>query len=120
MKRALYFLPAAIYYALIFFLSSRSYEIDIDAPHLDKAVHCLEFAVLAFLLSFGFFKGLKSSFRGKVVLTVSIGVLLGLLDETHQYFVPLRQFEVLDLAFDSLGILLGLLAFLFISRRLNV
>ena len=120
MKRAFYFLPAALYYALIFYLSSRSYGIDVGPPHLDKAVHCVEFALLAFLLSLGFFKSLKSSFKGKAVLTVSTGLLLGLLDETHQYFVPLRQFEVLDLAFDSLGILIGLLVYFFVSRKLNL
>ena len=39
MKRVLFFTPAVLYYALIFFLSSKSYEVDVDIPFLDKGIH---------------------------------------------------------------------------------
>lgn len=119
MKKALYFLPTALYYALIFFLSSRSYQIEVHTPFFDKAVHILEFAVLGLLLSFGFFKSLQSSLKAKSLLAFCCGLLLGLLDEAHQSFVPLRQFEILDLVADGTGILIGLLAYLILARKLN-
>lgn len=119
MKRIIYFIPAVSYYALIFFISSRSYGIGIKTAFLDKGVHCLEFAILAFLLSFGFFKSLKSSLKDKALMTVFSGILLGFLDEFHQHFVPQRQFEVLDIIADGIGTLIGFVLYLYFYRRFN-
>lgn len=120
MKRIIYFMPALFYYALIFFISSKSFEIGIKMSFLDKGIHCLEFSILAFLLSFGFYKSLKSPFKDKALMTISSGILLGLLDEVHQNFVPLRQFEILDIIADGVGILLGVVLFFGLSRRLKL
>jgi len=120
MKRIVYFIPAVFYYALIFFISSKSYGIGIKTAFLDKGVHCLEFAILAFLLSFGFFKSLRSPIKDKALMTIFSGFLLGLLDEVHQHFVPQRQFEILDIIADGMGILIGFILYLYFSRRFNL
>lgn len=44
------------------------------------------------------------------------GMLLGGLDEFHQYFVPTRSLEAMDFVADSIGVLAGLLIFFFLSR----
>lgn len=113
-------MPAAFYYALIFFISSKSYGIPIKTAFLDKGIHCLEFAILAFLLSFGFFKSLKSPLRDKALMTVFSGILLGMLDEVHQYFVPQRRFEMMDIIADGMGILIGLSLYMYLSRRFKI
>jgi VanZ family protein len=46
--------------------------------------------------------------------------VLGTLDEFHQYFVPGRQSDVLDLLADAVGIALGVLAFIVIARKLKL
>lgn len=120
MKKLIYFVPAIIYYILIFFLSSGSYGSKVDISFLDKGIHCLEFAILAFLISYGFFKGLKYSMKSKAIMTIMSGLLLGVSDEIHQYFVPQRQFEILDIIADGVGIIVGLCFYLYLSRRVNL
>jgi VanZ family protein len=117
MKKVIFFLPAFLYYSLIFFLSSRSVNLKPYIPFMDKVIHLMEFAVLGFLLSFGFFLSLKYRLKVKVYMTFLSGALLGALDEFHQYFVPARSTEILDWVADSLGIILGLLIFIFLFRR---
>lgn len=119
MKKILFFAPAVLYYVLIFYLSSRSYEVKIDILFFDKGVHLVEFAFLGFLLSFGYFMSLKSSLMVKAGLTFSSGILLGTLDELHQYLVPLRSTEILDVIADAIGILIGLFVYFYFSRTVK-
>jgi VanZ family protein len=117
MKKVLFFLPAFLYYSLIFFLSSRSISLKAYIPFMDKVIHLMEFAILGFLLSFGFVLSLKYRLKAKAYLTFLSGALLGALDELHQYFVPGRSAEILDWVADVLGILVGLLIFISLFRR---
>jgi VanZ family protein len=117
MKKALFFLPAFLYYSLIFIVSSRSVNLKEYIPFMDKVIHLMEFAILGFLLSFGCFLSLKYRLKAKAYLTLLSGALLGALDEFHQYFVPARSAEILDWVADVLGILLGLLIFISLFRR---
>jgi len=116
MKKILFFTPAALYYAFIFYLSSRSHDIKIDILFFDKVIHLVEFAFLGLLLSFGYFMSLKSSLRVKAVLTICSGILLGGLDEFHQYFIPRRSIEFFDIIADAIGILIGLLLYYYFFR----
>lgn len=116
MRKILFFVPAILYYGFIFFLSSLSVKGQVGIPFLDKGLHLVEFALLGFLLSIGYFLSLRSSFRIKAAFTLASGILLGCLDELHQYFIPSRSFEVLDMVADSIGILIGLFAFYYFSR----
>lgn len=117
MKKVLFFVPAFLYYSLIFFFSSRSIDLKADIPFMDKAIHLIEFAILGFLLSFGCFSSLKYRLKVKAYLTFFSGTLLGALDELHQYFIPSRSTEILDWMADVLGVLLGLLIFISLFRR---
>lgn len=117
MKKILFFSPAILYYALIFYFSSRIYEAKIDIFFFDKGLHVVEFGLLGFFLSLGYFRSLNSSHRIKAFLTLSSGVILGTLDELHQYFVPGRSSEILDVIADAIGIFIGLLVYLYLSRK---
>lgn len=119
MKKILFFTPAFLYYAFIFYLSSRSYDIKIDILFFDKAIHLVEFAFLGFLLSFGYFMSLKSSLMMKAVLTICSGIILGSLDEFHQYFIPRRSVEFFDIIADAIGILVGLLLYYYFSKSMK-
>ncbi len=116
MKKILLFVPALLYYLLIFILSSIKFQIDAGIPSLDKGIHLVEFAILGFLLSLGFFLSFKTSPRTQFTWVLISGILLGGGIEIYQYFLPVRSFEILDLVADSIGILIGLLVFLFLSR----
>lgn len=81
----------------------------LDLPLLDKVAHALLFGVLAALLRYA---GLSA--QGAIVGAVAWGVL----DEVHQAFVPGRSPELGDLAADTLGATLAVLAVRsFASRR---
>jgi VanZ family protein len=98
-------LPVLLWMGLIFFLSSRSHLP--RYPHhlidllLKKVAHLLEYAVLAVLLH----RGVGNEGGCRALL---IGGLYAASDEFHQSFVPGRNAELLDLAFDILGVVLGL------------
>jgi len=119
MKKIIPFLPPVIYYAVIFYLSSRSY-FPVAAPFggFDKIVHAVEFGGLGFLLARALAKGFKSPRRKTFLVVFLLGAGLGLLDECHQYFVPGRSADLLDAAMDAVGIAAGMVAFLWIRRRL--
>jgi len=120
MRKFLYFLPAAVYYALIFYLSQRSYDFKVGVPHFDKGAHFLEFAVLAVLLFFGYFKSSGADLKIKAFLAFITAIILAIADEIHHYFVPGRESDVLDVMADGAGIIFGLFLFWYFSRRIKL
>jgi len=77
----------------------------------------LEYTIFGILLMLAF----RSDQIGKPMRranfqSIILGVLYGLTDEIHQYFVPGRTSSLADLGADALGILLGV----WIFNRLNV
>jgi VanZ family protein len=117
MKKALPFLPAALYYGLIYFLSSRRLNLDVPLPNADKLAHGAAYGLLGFLLAFGFFKLLRLSLKTKLGGVILTGVILGILDEIHQIFVTGRTPDPLDVAADAVGIVLGLILFRLIFQK---
>jgi VanZ family protein len=117
----LYWFPVLSYMLLIFWASSCS-SFSLPTPsiqHLDKFVHAVEFAILGYLL----FRAVihTPSFwlqRHALLVAIVVAVFFGLSDEIHQFFVPLRRLDMFDLAFDSLGAILGSLTALWIEIRI--
>jgi len=119
-KKALYFLPATLYYAAIFYFSSKTISIDVGISNFDKFLHDLEFGGLGFLLAMGIFRTLQQSAKLKIGVSWGAGLVLGALDEFHQSFVPGRQSDVFDLLADAVGIALGVLVFIVIARKIKL
>jgi VanZ family protein len=74
---------------------------------IDKLVHSVMYAGLTFAISHAFshqnlYPYLKQNW---IICTILAALLFGLSDETHQYFVPHRSSDVMDLNADLLGIL---------------
>ena len=111
-----FFLPAAAYYALVFYFSSRPLYIPVSFSWVDKVGHVLEFSGLGWLLSFGFVRGLGISQKKKFALALVAGILLGVSDELHQLFVPGRQSDPWDVLADSIGILAAVWGYSILSR----
>jgi VanZ family protein len=119
-KKALSFLPAVLYYAAVFYFSSKTISIDVGISNFDKFLHGLEFGGLGFLLALGFFRTLQHSMKLKIGVSWGAGLLLGTLDEFHQTFVPGRQSDILDLLADVVGIALGVFVFIVIARKIKL
>jgi VanZ family protein len=121
-KRILfYFLPAVGYAALIFSLSSSSFDIEELKPvfDYDKLLHLVEYYILGYLLMRVFTTSPESSRAGNAVLaTILAGTAYGASDEIHQYFVPGRDCSILDFLFDAAGATLAAVTFSFVRHRL--
>lgn len=112
-RGARYWLPAALYMALIFLLSGRA-RVPVPEGLPDAALHMPEFFVLGCLLSRAFLATLlpRASALG-LALGTSIGY--GLLDELHQSFVPGRVASLGDVAADGAGAMLAVMLFALVS-----
>src|SRR3989344_5361305 len=104
-----YWLPVYIYLILIFYFSSQSIipastalaERFYVRPYLQ---HILIYTGLALTIS----RASNYSKNSSSFLVVFSTTLYGLTDEIHQYFVPGRTFEFLDIGMDFLGAILAL------------
>lgn len=104
--------PALLYMALIFYLSSQ------PAPNIgvsDKTLHFVAYGLLALLLLWGLL-GI-APFRGAALLSLVLTALYGASDEWHQSYVPGRSPELLDVAADAAG---GLAVLLLVAGARSV
>ena len=103
-SRALtHWLPVVAWAALIFALSSiPSLGTGLGTWDLilRKCAHMTEYAILAFLLARA---------MGREAPALAAGVLYAMSDEVHQGFVSGRHASPIDVAIDTVGLLLGLL-----------
>lgn len=91
------------YASLIFYLSSLSVSPDQIPPFFmfDKVLHFTEYGIFGVLLFFAIKE--EGWTQRPLLLVFIIGTLYGLSDEFHQYFVPTRESDVLDLLADAAG-----------------
>ena len=82
------------------YLATTTQEIKAIENSWDKANHFVAFFTLYFLLSFGYS---KFSFIKKVLLLLAFAVQI----EVVQYFIPSRDFSLLDIFADMIGVSIG-------------
>jgi len=104
-KKILKAVPALLYFAFIWYISSR--PIGIDITKFDKLFHIIEYAIMGFLLSFSFELDSANIIK-KGGYCLLIAVLTGAADEIHQCFVPWRCGSWWDLGADVVGCLIGI------------
>ncbi|MHA2182639.1 MAG: VanZ family protein [Promethearchaeota archaeon] len=107
--------PAIILGIIIFYFSSLSNPYSTPLPGqmtslLNPLMHVVEFGLFSFLIFFGLFSKVNSIY----LLTISF--FYAIFDEIHQYFVPYRYFDVIDLIIDSVGVVLGFLVYLLAKK----
>ena len=105
--------PAAAVAAMILIFSSIPGTAFPQHPDkYNSVVHFLEFGLLGYFL----IKALASgSAMGNLALIAASTVacaMFGFLDEAHQFLVPYRMFDTMDLIFDTAGSLTGGIVFL--------
>jgi len=106
--RLLSALLAATWMATIFYLSSQPMpEIDLGFAAQDKLVHLVAYGLLGALLLGAQRLRAGGYTRGQALLAAAIGALYGISDEWHQFFVPGRTMDPLDMLSDAAGALLG-------------
>ncbi len=75
----------------------------IAIPHLDKIVHLLEFVLLASLAYWASVPYQKNHTYSVLFLISSYGLIMALMTESIQIYIPYRTFSLADMAFDSIG-----------------
>lgn len=104
-----YYVLTAMYCGLIFYLSSQPElpRTGIEIPYFDKLAHMIAFGGLAGLVSIGIRSSNESvPPRVQWLVPIAVAALYGVTDEIHQTFVPMRTFDLWDLAADGLGAIL--------------
>lgn len=110
-----YQLPAIFWLIMIFVLSSIP---DLTGPDLqfelqDKFYHFLFYLIFGLLIGRAFYfqsryRVLKDKY---LVIGIIFGVLYGVSDEVHQFYVPGRMMSSWDMLADGLGVIAGILIF---------
>ena len=110
-----YWIPALLYMALIFAVSSMK-QPSLPMPKfewlaIDKLYHFIEYAILGGLLAWAFVKAKPSVVPSGLIwsLAALISILYGASDEWHQTFVPGRFATLADWVADVLGSIAGVL-----------
>ena len=122
-KEALRWIPAIVWYAVIFWQSSLS---RVPGAEVGEKIAGANFAALAHVLEYGamaFFIAVALRLTTRI-FRVWLGVFLltatlGALDELHQAFVPGRLADIRDLGWDILGAGLALGAWRILRTKLR-
>ncbi|UCF79394.1 MAG: VanZ family protein [Candidatus Eiseniibacteriota bacterium] len=112
-------LPVLGYVTLIFALSSTSGLPGTKLfPHMDKAAHFVEYAILGFLVGRAFrHSGVYFITRFWLGLAIVAALAVGFVDEWYQATVPGRERSALDFLADAAGAAFGQIALLITEKR---
>lgn len=107
--------PAALIFATSWHLSSLERIENLPGFwNADKLVHMVCFAGLSFWVAFA----LGTARRRGAALPAAVVSLYGVIDEIHQSFTPGREPSALDWCADTIGGILGALAFVFVLNAI--
>jgi VanZ family protein len=121
-KFLIYWLPVVLYCAVIFIQSSYPSVVRFhNVPFGDKYLHVAGYALLGIL----FFRAFKSLQVGKrlfvvILLSISASTAYGISDEIHQYFVPYRTADVMDVMADMVGSCVGVLGYYLLMEQYDI
>jgi len=104
-----YWFPIIIYCVLIFIQSSYpSIESVPKLPHMDKVLHFVGYALLGALFLRAFKTSrIKNNLKFMLILSILLSSLYGISDEIHQYLIPYRDADLMDVLADTLGGIMG-------------
>lgn len=114
--------PVVAWAALIFLLSAQPGLRVSDDPSVDQPIrhvaHVVVYAVLAMVLLRALSWGAARPWtRRHVLLAVLLAVLYGVSDEVHQTYVPQRTGHLVDVGWDLLGAVAGVLVLRLLAGR---
>jgi VanZ family protein len=117
LRRFLFWLPALIYMAGIFVVSSIPDLGPLPGGVSDKSGHVLAYAGLGVLLLFALAQGRVDGVTlRRAALAVALATAYGVTDEWHQSFVPGRSPEAADVLADAAGATLGVALAVAVAR----
>jgi VanZ family protein len=120
-KFFIYWFPIILYCLLIFIQSSYpSIKRAPELPHLDKVLHFIAYALLGALFLRAFKTSrIKNNVKLMLILSILLSSLYGISDEIHQYFVPYRSADLMDVLADILGGIIGVYIYQAIAGKIS-
>jgi VanZ family protein len=114
-----YWFPILLYCLLIFIQSSYpSPKIEPNLPNFDKVLHFMGYALLGALFLRAFYStSINRRLKLIFMLSILLSGLYGISDEIHQYFVPSRSADVMDVAADFVGAAWGVFLYMCFSIK---
>jgi len=114
-----YWGPVVLYALAIVYLSSQSYPAQ-QLPSFifsvsDKFLHACEYGVLGILL-YRAFKHTTPNARSMGLAIICV-IAFGISDEVHQWFVPQREADILDVVADTFGAAFLILGWVLITEK---
>lgn len=103
-----YWLPAILYMALIFFMSTNPAPEEAKAiPYIGpyKIVHLVEYGILSLLYFYALHRTTTLTLFKKLVYSIVFTYAYGVFDEVHQSFNPQRSAAVIDTVANFFGAL---------------
>lgn len=117
MKVLLLWGPVLLVMGLIFYFSSLPDPGGTPGGISDKAAHFLIYGALGGALMRALAEGRSAAMTmPRILAVVVLGTLYGVSDEIHQYLVPPRTPDILDVAADSTGALAGATIMTLVAR----
>ena len=122
LKKILYWLPAIIYMAVIFAMSS------LPAPEPAKQVpiffeiklvHIVEYGILCGLIIFALLNTMKVPLVQLLVFAILLTVLYGISDEIHQAFNPARTARWQDVVANLTGSSIVAISYAWTAKNFN-
>ena len=116
-----YWLPIIIYCLFIFIQSSYpSIKSAPELPYFDKVLHFVGYALLGALFLRAFKTSrIKNNVKLVVILSILLSSLYGISDEIHQYFVPYRDADLMDVLADTLGGIMGVYLYQALAGKIS-
>lgn len=90
-------------------------NIELVSLIIRKLAHFTEYLILGILTY-----NLINSYNKKTYIAIIICIFYAISDEIHQYFVPGRSCQILDMTIDSLGSLTGIYILKIINKHKNL
>lgn len=120
-KAQLVYTPLVIYWLILLAATSFPTNAVPSFGVSDKLLHISAYFCLGILLNLTLLFQNKYSFlkRRSGWHTISIGIIYGIFDEIHQYFIPGRSMEFLDFTADFIGLVLAVVFLIFLARMSN-
>jgi VanZ family protein len=114
-KKLIFTIVLVLYTALLLF-GAFNFEVDAvpKTPGFDKVLHLGGFLVFSILLltTLGFY-----NVHGRSLITVVVALTIGIIIEFVQIGIPGRDFELLDIFADFVGILIGMVVVWSFSKQ---
>jgi VanZ family protein len=116
MNKKLIFTTVLVIYTILLLFGAFNFEVSTSTatPGFDKVLHFGGFFVLSILLltTLGFY-----NVHGRSLITVVVALTIGIIIEFVQIGIPGRDFELLDIFADLVGILIGMVVVWSFSKQ---